>query len=136
MLTPLQHKLHWMAVCFRLQFNILIIIFKTLNGTGPGYLQYCLPLITSVCPTQSSREGKLWTPSANNADWWGPGTEFSLPLPLSCGTYAPQKGEVGPTLLTFWKGMKTWLCDLAWGSQWCTQLWDWLAFRKSFLINF
>lgn len=35
-----------------------------LHSIGPGYLWYCLHLITSVRPILSDWEGKLWTPSA------------------------------------------------------------------------
>ena len=60
--TPLLRELHWVPVCFWVQFKVLVITFKALHGMGPGYLSNHLFPITSTHPTQSCREGMLRTP--------------------------------------------------------------------------
>lgn len=40
--TPLLLELHWLPICVRVQFNVLVITFKGLHGLELGYLRYCL----------------------------------------------------------------------------------------------
>lgn len=56
--------LYWVLVCFKVQFNMLMIIFKTLHGMGPSYQMNSLIPIISVFPTQSGRKGKFQTLTA------------------------------------------------------------------------
>ena len=37
-ITPVLHFLHWLPVVYRIQFKNVILIFKCLYGTAPGYL--------------------------------------------------------------------------------------------------
>ena len=37
--TPLLHHLHWLPIEDRINFKILLLAFKSLNGTGPVYLK-------------------------------------------------------------------------------------------------
>ena len=37
--TPVLFLLHWLPVCQRIQFKVLLIVFKAKCGTGPAYLQ-------------------------------------------------------------------------------------------------
>lgn len=37
--TPLLHKLHWVAVCFWIQIKVLVITVKALHDMRPGYLR-------------------------------------------------------------------------------------------------
>lgn len=52
--TPLLHKLHWMPVCFWIQFKMLVVTFKALQNR-------LLP-ISSVHPTQPVREDWAFQP--------------------------------------------------------------------------
>ena len=38
-ITPVLFSLHWLPVCQRIQFKVLLIVFKAKCGTGPVYLQ-------------------------------------------------------------------------------------------------
>lgn len=53
--TPLFHKLHWLPVWFRVEFKVIDIIFKALNGTGPDYLRNCFS-VGLAHPTYSNRK--------------------------------------------------------------------------------
>ena len=37
-ITPLLYNLHWLPVTFRIDFNILLLIFKVIKGFVPGYI--------------------------------------------------------------------------------------------------
>ena len=37
--TPILKSLHWLPVRARIQFKILVTVFKCLNGTAPAYLK-------------------------------------------------------------------------------------------------
>ncbi|KAL0152338.1 hypothetical protein M9458_052061, partial [Cirrhinus mrigala] len=37
-ITPVLQSLHWLPVPFRIQFKILLLVFKSLNGLAPEYL--------------------------------------------------------------------------------------------------
>ncbi len=37
-ITPILASLHWLPVRFRIDFKILILVFKSLNGLAPTYL--------------------------------------------------------------------------------------------------
>lgn len=61
--TPPLHELHWLQVCFWVQFKVLIITFKALHGRLAGYLQNHLCPIISAYPTRSGRKGLLHMPA-------------------------------------------------------------------------
>lgn len=48
-ITPVLKSLHWLPVCFKIHFKILLLVFKCLNGLGPTYLSDLL-LLTPVGP--------------------------------------------------------------------------------------
>ncbi|MDG2589834.1 hypothetical protein P7M45_23125, partial [Vibrio parahaemolyticus] len=37
-ITPVLKLLHWLPVRFRIDFKVLLLVFKCLNGLGPSYL--------------------------------------------------------------------------------------------------
>ena len=37
-ITPILKSLHWLPVCFRIDFKFLLLVFKALNGLCPLYL--------------------------------------------------------------------------------------------------
>ncbi len=43
-ITPVLYHLHWLPVKFRIQFKILLLVFKCLNGLAPAYLSEKLTL--------------------------------------------------------------------------------------------
>uniref|UniRef100_A0A8C6Q5K8 Reverse transcriptase domain-containing protein n=1 Tax=Nothobranchius furzeri TaxID=105023 RepID=A0A8C6Q5K8_NOTFU len=54
--------LHWLPVCFRIHFKVLLMVFKCLNGLGPSYLsQLFLPCEPSQ-PLRSSGRRLLVIP--------------------------------------------------------------------------
>ena len=37
-ITPVLRSLHWLPVSFRIDFKILLLVYKALNGLGPSYI--------------------------------------------------------------------------------------------------
>ena len=37
-ITPILKSLHWLPVSFRIDFKVILLVFKSLNGTAPAYL--------------------------------------------------------------------------------------------------
>lgn len=51
-LTLLLCQLHWLLLCFKVQFKVVVITFKALQGVGLCYLKDCLFLKDSIRPIQ------------------------------------------------------------------------------------
>ncbi len=37
-ITPVLRSLHWLPVTFRIDFKVLLLVYKSLNGLGPKYI--------------------------------------------------------------------------------------------------
>ena len=53
--TPVLRSLHWLSVSARIDFKILLLVFKVLNGLGPLYLS---ELLRPHIPTRNLRSYK------------------------------------------------------------------------------
>jgi hypothetical protein len=53
-ITPILHQLHWLPVRKRIEFKILLITYKALNGLAPDYIS---DLISVHKPSRSLRSG-------------------------------------------------------------------------------
>ena len=51
-ITPHLINLHWLPVIFRIEYKILLIVFKCLHGKGPSYLS---SLLEEYCPKRALR---------------------------------------------------------------------------------
>ena len=51
-ITPILKDLHWLPVKFRIQFKIIVLTFKSLNGLSPEYLS---DLVLQYVPSKSLR---------------------------------------------------------------------------------
>lgn len=88
-ITPILKSLHWLPVCFRIDFKILLLVFKALNGLSPSYLS---DLLLSYEPTRtlrSSGRGLLLIPKVRTKThgeaafcYYGPHLWNSLPEDL------------------------------------------------------
>uniref|UniRef100_A0A670I451 Reverse transcriptase domain-containing protein n=1 Tax=Podarcis muralis TaxID=64176 RepID=A0A670I451_PODMU len=70
-ITPVLKDLHWLPVCFRAQFKVLVLTFKALNGLSPVYLKERLYPHRSARTLRSSAEGLLAVPSLREAKLQG-----------------------------------------------------------------
>ncbi len=37
-ITPVLRSLHWLPVTFRIDFKVILLVYKSLNGLGPKYI--------------------------------------------------------------------------------------------------
>ena len=61
-ITPVLRSLHWLPVCHRIDFKILLLVYKSLNGLGPKYISELLPRYEPSRPLRSSGSGLLIVP--------------------------------------------------------------------------
>ena len=51
-ITPILHQLHWLPVINRIQFKLLVLVYKALHGPAPKYL---VDLVQPYVPTRALR---------------------------------------------------------------------------------
>ena len=61
-ITPVLKSLHWLPVCQRIDFKILLLVYKALNGLGPKYISDLLIPYEPSRPLRSSGTGLLSVP--------------------------------------------------------------------------
>ncbi len=61
-ITPVLKSLHWLPVRFRIDFKVLLLVFKCLNGLGPSYLSDLLLPYQPSRTLRSSGTGLLTIP--------------------------------------------------------------------------
>ena len=63
--TPVLRELHWLPVQSRIEFKILLTVYKILNDQAPQYLKYSVCLYEpSICNLRSSHEYLLCVPKS------------------------------------------------------------------------
>ena len=84
--TPLLQELHWLPVEYRITYKIALLVYKSLHGQGPIYLQELLHWYSPVRALRSSANLELTVPSRSLAygtrafSYAGPTVWNSLPL--------------------------------------------------------
>src|SRR4029434_4707631 len=62
-ISPVLAALHWLPVTFRIDFKVLLLIYKALNGLGPSYIANFLVKYLPSRTLRSSNAGLLEVPS-------------------------------------------------------------------------
>ena len=62
-ITPVLASLHWLPVVFRIDFKILLLVYKALNGMAPLYLSDCLDNYVPGRPLRSASQDLLEVPT-------------------------------------------------------------------------
>ncbi len=62
-ITPLLRSSHWLNVSQRIDFKILLLVYKALNGSGPKYITDFLQNYKPSRPLRSSGTGLLCVPT-------------------------------------------------------------------------
>uniref|UniRef100_A0A8C1S4M0 Reverse transcriptase domain-containing protein n=1 Tax=Cyprinus carpio TaxID=7962 RepID=A0A8C1S4M0_CYPCA len=68
-ITPVLATLHWLPVRFRIDFKILLFVFKALNGLAPEYLSELLTLGGKNRRLPSSDQRTLQVPKSKHKQW-------------------------------------------------------------------
>ena len=53
--TPLLNQLHWLPVSERIMYKTLLMVYKSMNGLSPQYIQDCLVVKTTSSDMMSTR---------------------------------------------------------------------------------
>ncbi len=84
-ITPVLLSLHWLPVHFKVEFQIVFLVFKVLNGLAPSYLSDLLRLRSPGRCLRSSNQ-KLLSVPRSRSDWAfsiaGPKLWNSLPVSI------------------------------------------------------
>ena len=64
-ISPILKSLHWLKIDKRIQFKILLLTFKALNGTAPNYISELLHNHTTVRALRSQSQLLLQVPRFN-----------------------------------------------------------------------
>jgi len=65
-MTPVRRDLHWLPIAQRIEYKILLLTFKALNGQAPKYLTELLQLCTVG---RNEMNSVLRVPKVNHATW-------------------------------------------------------------------
>ena len=61
-ITPVLHSLHWLPVSYRIQYKVLLLTFKALNGQAPSYLTELLQPYQPIRQLRSTLQHLLTVP--------------------------------------------------------------------------
>ena len=64
-ITPVLAQLHWLPVKYRIDFKILLFVFKALNGLAPQYISDLVSAPPTVRTLRSSSQRLLAIPQTN-----------------------------------------------------------------------
>lgn len=109
-ITPVLQSLHWLPVCNRINFKVLLLVFKSLNGLAPAYLS---DLLTLHQPTRTLRSANLDLLVVPRSKLKNRGDRaFSIGAPRLWNNLPPEI-RTAPTLSIFKVRLKTFLFDLS-----------------------
>ena len=102
-ITPVLRSLHWLPVCQRIDFKILLLVYKTLNGFWAKILiSDLLPHYEPSRPPRSSGTGQLSVPRVRTKHG---DAAFSYSEPHTWNKL-PENCRSAPTLTSFKSRMK------------------------------
>lgn len=62
-ITPILHSLHWLPIPFRIEYKIILLTYKCINGHAPSYLHELITPQTSIRSLCSANSMLLQVPS-------------------------------------------------------------------------
>lgn len=111
-ITPVLINLHWLPVRYRINFKILLLTFKAINGMAPSYIIDLINFRTITCYSLRSNEGVLLKhPSGEMKKSFGD-RSFSVAAPTLWNAL-PVSLRMITCISTFKSNLKTYLFKLA-----------------------
>ncbi len=108
--SPVLSTLHWLPIKLCIDFKILLINYKALNGLAPQYLSELLSLYSPLRPLRSQNSGNLIIPRISKST--AGGRSFSNLAPKLWNNL-PNTFREADTLCQFNSRLKTHLFNLA-----------------------
>ncbi len=84
-ITPVLRSLHWLTVTFRIDFKVLLLIYKSLNGLGPKYIADMLTEYKPNRPLRSLGSSQLEIPRVHTKQ----GDPLLAIMPPTAGMHPP-----------------------------------------------
>ncbi len=108
-ITPVLRSLHWIPVTFRIDFKVLLLVYKSLNGIGPKYMADMLTEYKPNRPLRSLGSSQLEIPRVHTKQGE---SAFSYYAARSWNQL-PEEIRCAKTLATFKSRLKTHLFSCA-----------------------
>ncbi len=108
-ITPVLRSLHWLPVTFRIDFKVLLLVYKSLNGIGPKYIADMLTEYKPNRPLRSVGSSQLEIPRVHTKQGE---SAFSYYAARSWNQL-PEEIRCAKTLATFKSSLKTHLFSCA-----------------------
>jgi len=102
-ITPVLRSLHWLPVAFRIDFKVLLLVYKSLNGLGPQYIADMLIEYKPNRSLRSSGSSHLEIPRVHSKQGE---SAFSCYASRSWNQL-PEEIRCAPTVATFKSRLKT-----------------------------
>ncbi len=108
-ITPVLRSLHWLPVTFRIDFKVLLLVYKSLNGLGPKYIADMLTEYKPNRPLRSLGSSQLEIPRVHTKQG-----ESAFSYYAACSwNQLPEEIRCAKTLATFKSRLKTHLFSCA-----------------------
>ncbi len=108
-ITPVLRSLHWLPVTFRIDFKVLLLVYKSLNGLGPKYMADMLTEYKPNRPLRSLGSSQLEIPRVHTKQG-----ESAFSYYAACSwNQLPEEIRCAKTLATFKSRLKTHLFSCA-----------------------
>ena len=111
-ITPVLKELHWLPVRYRIQFKILLLTFKALNGMAPAYISDLINVRKHTRYSLRSYIGTILLHPAGKMKKSFGDRSFSVAAPTLWSTL-PVSLRNTDSILTFKSSLKTYLFKLA-----------------------
>ncbi len=92
-ITPVLRSLHWLPVTFRIDFKVLLLVYKSLNGLGPKYMSDMLTEYKPNRPLRSLGSSQLEIPRFHTKQgesafsYMQPAAGTQLPVEIRCAKH-------------------------------------------------
>ncbi len=108
-ITPVLRSLHWLPVTFRIDFKVLLLVYKSLNGLGPKYIVDMLTEYKPNRPLRSLGSSQLEIPRVHTKQ----GESASIYFAGHSWNQFPEEIRCAKTLAIFKSRLKTHLFSCA-----------------------
>lgn len=112
-ISPVLSSLHWLPVSFRIDFKMLLLVFKSLHGQAPVYISDMLRHCSSSRPLRSKDKGLLQVGRSRLKQKGDRAFEIAAPRLWNS---LPPDIRSAPTTSAFKSKLKTYLYTLAFNS--------------------
>ena len=111
-MTPVLYKLHWLPVKYRIEYKIILMTYRALNGLAPNYFQDLLQVYQPARSLRSSGDLKLVVPRTRLRSYGD--RAFSVKAPSLWNSPPPPLHiRTMTSMSTFKKVLKTYLFQMA-----------------------